>query len=55
MITAFDTFFVSTERLKLACRTLWKDPRKHVECTRGSHPTKGLAEPVSWLMRGDYS
>lgn len=44
-------FFVSTERLKLVCRTLWKDPTKRVECPRGSHPTKGLRVPVSRLLK----
>ena len=42
---------VSTETLKRACRTLWNDPRKHVECSRGSHPTKGLRVPLLWLLQ----
>jgi hypothetical protein len=54
-VLGMDTFcfVVETETLKDAVRERWGNPNSHVECTKGSHPTKGVILPVNWLA--DYS
>jgi hypothetical protein len=47
-----DTVVISpTWRVRNASRRLWRDqPGLRVECRRGSHPTKGIAIPLKYLL-----
>lgn len=43
---------VTTEYLKSASRAVWQNnPDRRKECPRGSHPTRGVAMSVMWLLR----
>ncbi len=48
--------FIPIDALKQLARQAWQYPRNRVECTRGSHPTKGvtipLADVAAWLTNG---
>lgn len=43
---------VTTAYLKDACRAVWRNnPSRRKKCDRGSHPTKGVAMSVMWLLQ----